>query len=77
MPHAEVKEFRLLKAISQQFPNAEIIRPDGSRKKLSEIFNRAPEKKSPAKIFFQGTQDSFQQMSFDFGKESSKGVPHD
>ncbi|MEN6349286.1 MAG: hypothetical protein ABFD08_07830 [Syntrophomonas sp.] len=71
--HSEVKEFRLWKAISQQFPNAEIIRPDGSRKKLSAIFNRAPEKKSPAKISFQGAQKSYQQLSFDFGNGSKNG----
>lgn len=71
--HSEVKEFRLWKAISQQFPNAEIIRRDGSRKKLSEIFKRAPEKKSTTEISFQGTLKSFQQLSFDFGKGSKNG----
>lgn len=64
------KELRLWKAIYEQFPNAEIVRPDGSRKKLSEIYNRAPEKKSTTEISFQGTQNSFQQLSFDFGNSS-------
>jgi hypothetical protein len=65
-----VKELVLWKAISQQFPDAEIIRPDGSRKKLSEIFSSAPEKKSTTEIFSQSTQN-FQQLSFDFGNEVS------
>jgi hypothetical protein len=67
MSHSELKEFRLLKAIYEQFPEAEIVRPDGSRKKLSDIF-RAPEKKSTTEIFFQGTR-SFQQLSFHFGND--------
>jgi hypothetical protein len=62
----ELKTFRLLKTIYQKFPEVEIIRPDGSRKKLSEIFSRAPEKKSTTEIFFQSTQ-RFEQLSFDFG----------
>ena len=66
MPHAEVKEFRLLKAISQQFPNAEIIRPDGSRKKLSDIFGHAHDVKSTPEISRQSKEIS-QQLSFDFG----------
>lgn len=61
----ELKTFKLLKAIYQNFPEAEIQRPDGSRKKLSKIF-RAPEKKSTTEISFQRT-NSCQQLSFNFG----------
>ena len=67
----ELKEFRLLKSIHQQFPEAEIVRPDGSSKKLSKIFSSATEKKSTTEIFYQGTQ-SISQLSFSFGDDSSQ-----
>ena len=66
MLRSELKTFRLLKTIYQKFPEAEIVRPDGSRKKLSEMFSRAAEKKSTTEIFFQSAR-RFEQLSFDFG----------
>lgn len=68
----ELKEFRLLKSIHQQFPEAQILRPNGSRKKLSEIFHGATEKKSTTEIFFQSTQ-SISQLSLNFEDDSYQG----
>ncbi len=70
MLHHELKEFRLLKTINQKCSGAEIVRHDGSRKKLSDIFKSAPEKKSTNEIFFQSTI-SIQQLSFDFGNNGN------
>ena len=72
MSHSELKEFRLLKAIYEQIPEAEIVRPDGTRKTLSEIFSCATEKKSTTEIFFQGTK-RFQQLPFHFGNDPFQG----
>ncbi len=66
------KELRLWKAIYQQFPNAEIIRLDGSRKKLSEIFDLADDRKTPPAVSCHQQGISFQQLSFDFKSNSSK-----
>ena len=67
----DLNEFRILKTIHQQFPEAEILRPDGSRKRLSEIFHCATEKKSTKEIFFQGKQP-ISQLSFSFLDDSSQ-----
>ncbi len=68
----DLNEFRILKTIHQQFPEAEIVRPDGSTKRLSEIFHCATEKKSTTEIFFQCKQ-SISQLSFSFVDDSSQG----
>lgn len=68
----DLNEFRILKTIHQQFPEAEIVRSDGSRKRLSEIFHYATEKKSTTEIFFQGKQ-SILQLSLNFGGDSYQG----
>ena len=70
MLSSELKEFRLLKAISFHFPDAEIVRSDNSRKKLNSIFSDT-EKKSTTEIFFQ-CPNYCEQSSFDFGEKSSK-----
>lgn len=70
MLRAELKEFRLLKAISQQFPNAEIVKPDGSRKKLSDIFGLAPDTESRPAMPRQ-SKAACHQLSFDFGNDGN------
>jgi len=66
LPEIIDKELRLWKAIYRQFPNAEIVRPDGSRKKLSDIFGHAHDVKSTPEISRQ-SRNICQQLSFDFG----------
>ena len=60
----EFKEW--LKIIYQLFPDAEIVRGNGLREKLSEIFRRAIDVKSQRPISRQ-SKNSHKQMSLDFG----------
>ena len=68
----DLNEFRILKTSHKQFPEAEIVKPDGSTKGLSEIVQCATEKKSTTEIFFQCKQ-SISQLSFSFVDDSSQG----
>jgi hypothetical protein len=70
MLRAELKELRLLKAICQQFPDAEIIRRDGSRKKLTDIFGLATDTESRPAMPCQ-SKKSCHQLLFDFANNGN------
>lgn len=55
-----------LKIIYQLFPDAEIVKGNGSREKLSEIFSCAIDVKSQRPISRQ-SKNSYKQLSLDFG----------
>ena len=64
--NSENKTDDFLRVIYRVFPEAEIIKRDGSREKLSEKFGRAIAVKSMSEISRE-SEKNIQQQSFDFG----------
>lgn len=66
MPKDKDSFDKCLRIIYEAFPEAEIVRSNGSREKLRDIYGLAPDVKSHSPISRQ-SKISCQQLSLDFG----------
>jgi len=65
MKNDKVKVYEALSVVHKEFPEAELVKPDGTREKLSVFIGLAPDVKPRQAVARQRKQEN-RQISFDF-----------